>query len=73
MIINTNTQVNAFTALLAKATDDPSLRQNAVFAKEVEKKPVVVQTIEKEEKKPVVTDAVSKRRKKAGPGYTAGG
>ena len=34
---NTNTQVNAFTALLAKATDDPTLRQNAVFAKEVEK------------------------------------
>ena len=44
---NTNTQVNAFTALLAKATDDPSLRQNAVFAKEIEKKPAVVQTIEK--------------------------
>ena len=61
---NTNTQVNAFTALLAKATDDPSLRQNAVFAKEVEKKPVVVQTIEKEEKKPVVTDAVVKEEKK---------
>src|SRR5499425_3308054 len=40
---NTGTQVNAFTALLAKATDDPSLRQNAVFAKEVERKPVVVQ------------------------------
>ncbi len=61
---NTNTQVNAFTALLAKATDDPSLRQNAVFAKEVEKKPAVVQTIEKEEKKPVVTDAVIKEEKK---------
>jgi hypothetical protein len=61
---NTNTQVNAFTALLAKATDDPSLRQNAVFAKEIEKKPAVVQTIEKEEKKPVVTDAVIKEEKK---------
>jgi Domain of unknown function (DUF4476) len=61
---NTNTPVNAFTALLAKATDDPSLRQNAVFAKEVEKKPEVVQAIEKEEKKPVVTDAVAKEEKK---------
>jgi len=61
---NTNTQVNAFTALLAKATDDPSLRQNAVFAKEVEKKPEVVQAIEKEEKKPTVTDAVVKEEKK---------
>src|ERR1043165_3760394 len=60
---NTNTQVNAFTALLAKATDDPSLTQNAVFAKEVEKKPVVVQTIEKEEKKPLVTDSVVKEEK----------
>ena len=57
-------RVNAFTALLAKATDDPSLRQNAVFAKEVEKKPAVVQTIEKEEKKPAVTDAVIKEEKK---------
>ena len=72
---NTNTQVNAFTALLAKATDDPSLRQNAVFAKEVETKPAVVQTIEKEEKKPAATEAVVKEakgllwRKKARPGY----
>src|SRR6185295_15822693 len=62
--VNTYTQVNAFTALLAKATDDPSLRQNAVFAKEVEKKPVVVQTVEKEEKKPAATDAVVKEEKK---------
>jgi len=61
---NTNTQVNAFTALLAKAADDPSLRQNAVFAKEVEKRPAVVQTVEKEEKKPAVTDAVVKEEKK---------
>jgi hypothetical protein len=61
---NTETQVNAFTALLAKATDDPTLRQNVVFAKEVEKKPAVVQTIEKEEKKPAVTDAVVKEEKK---------
>jgi hypothetical protein len=61
---NTNTQVNAFTALLAKATDDPSLTQNAVFAKEVEKKPVLVQAIEKEEKKPAASDAVVKEEKK---------
>jgi uncharacterized protein DUF4476 len=61
---NTNTQVNAFTALLAKATDDPSLRQNAVFAKEVEKKPVIIQTVEKEQKKPAATDAVVKEEKK---------
>ena len=61
---NTGTQVNAFTALLAKATDDPTLRQNAVFAKEVEKRPAVVQTVEKEEKKPAVTDAAVKEEKK---------
>jgi hypothetical protein len=61
---NTNTQVNAFTALLAKATDDPSLRQNAVFAKEIEKKPVLVQTVEKEQKKPAATDAVVKEGKR---------
>jgi len=61
---NTETQVNAFTALLAKATDDPTLRQNAVFAKEVEKRPAVVQTVEKEEKKPAVTDAAVKEEKK---------
>jgi hypothetical protein len=62
---NTNTQINAFTALLAKATDDPTLRQNAVFANEVEKSSVAVQTIEKEEKKPAVTDAVIKEEKKS--------
>src|SRR4029078_310827 len=61
---NTDTQVNAFTALLAKATDDPSLRQNAVFAKELEKKPVVVQTVEKEERRPAGTDAVAKQEKR---------
>jgi len=67
--VNTNTQVNGFTALLAKATDDPSLRQNAVFAKEVETKRAVVQTIEKEQKKPAVTDAVVKEEKKTGPTF----
>jgi hypothetical protein len=61
---NTATQVNAFTALLAKATDDPTLRQNIVFAKEVEKGSAIVQTIGKEEKKPAVTDAIVKEEKK---------
>src|SRR4029078_2026447 len=61
---NTETHVKPFTALLPKATDDPTLRQNAVFAKEVEKRPAVVQTVEKEEKKPAVTDAVVKEEKK---------
>jgi len=69
---STNTQVNAFTALLAKATDDPSLRQNAVFAKQVEKKPEVVRTIEKEEKKPVVTDAVVKEVQNDSPKESSG-
>jgi hypothetical protein len=64
---NTETQVNAFTALLAKATDDPSLRQNAVFAKEIGEKPAVVQTVEKEAKKPAVTDAVIKEVPKDSP------
>src|SRR5262245_35519226 len=64
---NSNVQVNAFTALLAKATDDPSLRQNAVFAKETETKPAVVQAIQKEEKRPAVTDAVVKEVPKDAP------
>src|SRR5436189_1250595 len=33
-----NLQVNAFTDLLSKAADDPSLKQNSVFAKEEEQK-----------------------------------
>ena len=69
---NTNTQVNAFTALLAKAADDPSLRQNTVFAKEVEKKPVAVQTVDKEEKKPAATDAVVKEVQKDSPKESSG-
>src|SRR6476660_8120380 len=69
---NTNAQVNAFTALLAKAADDPSLRQNTFFAKEVEKKPVVVQTVDKEEKKPAATDAVVKDVQKDPPKESSG-
>jgi len=61
---SSNLQVNAFTDLLSKAADDPSLKQNPVFAKEEEKKPQVVEAIIKEEKKPDVTEAVVKEEKK---------
>jgi len=61
---NGDTQVDAFTELLSKAADDPSLRQNVVLVKEEEKKPVPVATIEKEEKKPEITEAVVKEGKK---------
>ena len=59
-----NVHVNAFTDMLAKATDDPSLRENAIFANEVEKKPGVTQTVQTVEKKPEITDAVVKTEKK---------
>ena len=61
---NGDTQVDAFTELLSKAADDPSLKQNVVLVKEEEKKPVPVATIEKEEKKHEVTEAVVKEEKK---------
>jgi hypothetical protein len=59
-----DSQVDAFTELLSKAADDPSLKQNVVLVKEEEKKPVAVATVEKEEKKPDVTEAVIKEEKK---------
>jgi uncharacterized protein DUF4476 len=59
-----NIQVDAFTELLSRAADDPSLKQNVVLVKEEEKKPVAVATIQKEEKKPEVTEAVVKEEKK---------
>ena len=62
---NSNVEVNAFTDLLSKATDDPSLKQTPVLVKEQEKKTDAVQTIEKEEKKPEVTEAIVKEEKKA--------
>jgi len=62
---NLNQPVNAFTDMLSKATDDPSLKQNPILVKEEEKKPEVVQTIQKEEKKPSVTEAVLKEEKKS--------
>jgi uncharacterized protein DUF4476 len=57
-------QVDAFTELLSKAADDPSLKQNVVLVKEEEKKPVAVETVQKEEKKPEVTEAVVTEEKK---------
>jgi uncharacterized protein DUF4476 len=62
-----DTQVDAFTELLSKAADDPSLKQNVVLVREEEKKPVAVATIQKEEKKPEVTEAVVKEEKKPEP------
>jgi hypothetical protein len=61
---SSGTQVNAFTDLLAKAADDPSLKQNPILVKEEEKKPEVVEAVVKEEKKPEVTEAISKEEKK---------
>src|SRR5438874_5007299 len=62
---NSNAPVNAFTDMLAKAADDPSLKQNLILVKEEEKKPEIVQTAQKEEKKPEVTEAVVKEEKKS--------
>jgi len=59
-----DTQVDAFTDLLSKAADDPSLKQNVVLVKEEEKKPVTVAAVEKVEKKPEVTEAIVKEEKK---------
>jgi len=59
-----DTQVDAFTELLSKAADDPSLKQNVVLVKQEEKKPVAFAIIQKEEKKPEVTEAVVKEEKK---------
>jgi len=56
--------VNAFTDLLSKATDDPSLRQNPILVNEVEKKPEVVQNIQREERKSSGTEAVIKEEKR---------
>ena len=61
---NVNQPVNAFTDLLSKATDDPSLRQNPILVNEVEKKPEVVQNIQREERKSSGTEAVIKEEKR---------
>lgn len=61
---NPGTQVNAFTDMLSKAADDPSLKQNPVLVKEEQRKTEAVQTVQKEEKKPEVTEAVVKEQKK---------
>ena len=56
--------VNAFTDMLSKATDDPSLKQNVFFAKEEEKKNEPVQTVQKQERNLAATDALVKEEKK---------
>jgi len=62
-IKNSNIQVDAFTDLLSKATDDPSLKQSPILVKEPEKKSQVIETVVKEEKKPEATDAIVKEEK----------
>jgi hypothetical protein len=59
-----NSPVNAFTDLLAKAADDPSLKQSPILVKEQEQKPQVVEAVVKEQKKPDVTEALAKEEKK---------
>jgi len=63
-IKNSNIQVDPFTDLLSKATDDPSLKQSPIWVKESEKKPQVIETVAKEEKKPEATDAIVKEEKR---------
>jgi hypothetical protein len=62
-VYNNSNSVNAFTDLLSKAADDPTLKQNPVLVKEEEKKPQAIEAIIKEEKKPDVTEAVVKEEK----------
>ena len=54
--------VNAFTDMLSKATDDPSLKENVVFIKDEDKKPEAVQTVQREEIKPEATEALGKEK-----------
>jgi hypothetical protein len=46
--------VNAFTDMLSKAADDPTLKQNPVFAKNETKKQEPIEAVVKEEKKPEI-------------------
>jgi hypothetical protein len=62
-----NYPVNAFTEMLSKATDDPSLKQSPVFVNDEEKKSKVMQTVDKAAQKPAITDAVVKEEKKIEP------
>ena len=62
-------QVNAFTELLSKAADDPSLKQNPVFAREEEKKPEekktdITQTVVKETRPEIITPPANKPEEK---------
>jgi len=62
---NPNVAVSAFTDLLSRATDDPSLKQTPVFAKEEEKKPQAIEAVVKEENKPA--DVTVKEEKRQEP------
>jgi hypothetical protein len=62
--VDSGSGVNAFTDMLSKAADDPSLKENAVFVKQEGKKSNPVQTVQKEDMKPELTDAVLKDDKK---------
>jgi hypothetical protein len=62
-------QVNAFTDLLSKAADDPSLKQNPILVKEEEKKPEekrtgITQTVVKETRTEILTSPVNKPEEK---------
>lgn len=70
---NDNTEVDAFTDLLARAAGDPSLKQNVVLVKEEDKKVAVVPAAQREEKKPEITEAVVKEEKKPEATSTADG
>lgn len=63
---SSNVPVNAFTDMLSKAADDPTLKQTPFVVRQEEKKPEPMQTVQKEEKKPEATDAVVKEEKKPG-------
>ena len=55
--------VSAFTDILSKAADDPSLKEKPVQAKMEEKKPQVIpqEVVKKEEIKPTVIDSLTKK------------
>jgi len=57
-------QVNAFTDLLSKASDDPSLKQNPILVKTEEKKPEIIQPVQNEIKTEIVQQPVVKPEEK---------
>jgi len=62
-----NYPINAFTEMLSKATDDPSLKQSPVFVNDDEKKSEVVQAVDETAQKPAIAGAVVKEEKKIEP------